>query len=205
MKEIKRFINGQYVGSASGKLFDNVNPANGQVIARVHEAGEAEVDAAVKATPADLVKNVPNEAFEMATPDGSSALNYGVRVIGVISPWNLPLLLMTWRVGPALVCGNTVMVKPSEETPSTTALLGEVMNTTGVYNVVHGFGGDSADAFVTAPPDVDTLTFTDDAEQALARGVEGRFAEMSFDFCLRPAATVEATQRSQRPLPLQTA
>ncbi|SFQ54232.1 aminomuconate-semialdehyde/2-hydroxymuconate-6-semialdehyde dehydrogenase [Geopseudomonas sagittaria] len=54
MKEIKHFINGEYVGSASGKLFDNVNPANGQVIAKIHEAGEAEVDAAVKAARAAL-------------------------------------------------------------------------------------------------------------------------------------------------------
>lgn len=57
----------------------------------------------------------------MPTPDGTGALNYAVRrpkgVIGVISPWNLPLLLMTWKVGPALACGNTVVVKPSEETP----------------------------------------------------------------------------------------
>ena len=65
-------------------------------------------------------------------------------VIGIISPWNLPLLLMTWKVGPALACGNTVVVKPSEVTPSTATLLGEVMNEVGVpegvYNVVHGFG-----------------------------------------------------------------
>ena len=54
MKEIKHFINGEYVGSASGKLFDNVNPANGQVLAKVHEAGAAEVDAAVKAARAAL-------------------------------------------------------------------------------------------------------------------------------------------------------
>ena len=54
MKDIKHYINGQYVGSASGKLFDNVNPANGQVISKVHEAGREEVDAAVKAAKAAL-------------------------------------------------------------------------------------------------------------------------------------------------------
>lgn len=117
---------------------------------------------------ADTVKNVPTETFHLDTPDGAGALNYGVRkpkgVIAVISPWNLPLLLMTWKVGPALACGNTVVVKPSEETPLTTALLGEVMNTVGVpkgvFNVVHGFGPDSAGAFLTAHPDVDGITFT---------------------------------------------
>ena len=55
-------------------------------------------------------------------PDGQGALNYAMRrpvgVVGVICPWNLPLLLMTWKVGPALACGNTVVVKPSEETPA---------------------------------------------------------------------------------------
>lgn len=117
---------------------------------------------------ADLVKNVPTESFMLDTPDQRGALNYGVRkpkgVIAVISPWNLPLLLMTWKVGPALACGNTVVVKPSEETPLTTTLLGEVMNTVGVppgvFNVVHGFGPDSAGAFLTAHPGVDGITFT---------------------------------------------
>ncbi|TDJ67635.1 MAG: aldehyde dehydrogenase family protein, partial [Proteobacteria bacterium] len=100
---------------------------------------------------ADVIRNVPTECFRMDTPDGAGALNYGVRlpkgVIAVIAPWNLPLLLMTWKVGPALACGNTVVVKPSEETPSTTTLLGEVMNEVGlpagVFNVVNGFGPNS--------------------------------------------------------------
>jgi len=82
----------------------------------------------------------------MTTPEGRKAFNYSVRapkgVIAVVCPWNLPLLLMTWKVAPALACGNTVVVKPSEETPATATLLGEVMQTvgvpSGVYNVVHG-------------------------------------------------------------------
>ncbi|MEM7469282.1 MAG: aldehyde dehydrogenase family protein, partial [Pseudomonadota bacterium] len=117
---------------------------------------------------ADVIKNVPTECFRMETPDGAGALNYGVRVpkgvIAVICPWNLPLLLMTWKVGPALACGNTVVVKPSEETPSTASLLGEVMNEVGmpagVYNVVNGFGPESAGEFLTKHQDVDAITFT---------------------------------------------
>jgi aminomuconate-semialdehyde/2-hydroxymuconate-6-semialdehyde dehydrogenase len=116
----------------------------------------------------DTIKNAPTESFQMATPDGKTALSYAVRVplgvVAVVCPWNLPLLLMTWKVGPALACGNTVVVKPSEETPSTATLLGEVMNTVGmpkgVYNVVHGFGPDSAGAFLTEHPGVDGITFT---------------------------------------------
>ena len=117
---------------------------------------------------ADAVKNFSTEAFQTSTPDGNGAFNLGVRkrkgVIAVISPWNLPLLLMTWKVGPALACGNTVVVKPSEETPTTTSLLGEVMNEAGVppgvFNVVNGFGPDSAGAFLTDHPGVDAITFT---------------------------------------------
>jgi aminomuconate-semialdehyde/2-hydroxymuconate-6-semialdehyde dehydrogenase len=59
---------------------------------------------------ADQIKSQAGEFFETATPDGRGAINYSVRlpkgVIGVICPWNLPLLLMTWKVGPALACGN---------------------------------------------------------------------------------------------------
>ncbi|MDR1968902.1 MAG: 2-hydroxymuconic semialdehyde dehydrogenase [Burkholderiaceae bacterium] len=116
----------------------------------------------------DTIKSTATESFNMRTPDGKTALSYGVRVprgvIAVISPWNLPLLLMTWKVGPALACGNTVIVKPSEETPATATLLGEVMNAVGlpkgVYNVVHGFGPDSAGEFLTRHPDVNGITFT---------------------------------------------
>ena len=117
---------------------------------------------------ADLVRNVPNESFMTDTEDGAGALNYAIRVplgvVGVICPWNLPLLLMTWKVAPALACGNTVVVKPSEETPATATLLGEVMNEVGippgVYNVVHGFGPGSAGEALTKHPDVAAITFT---------------------------------------------
>ena len=117
---------------------------------------------------ADTVRNVPTEFFEMTTPDGRKAFNYSLRVpkgvIGVICPWNLPLLLMTWKVAPALACGNAVVVKPSEETPATATLLGEVMQTVGVpagvYNVVHGFGAGAAGEYLARHPGVAAITFT---------------------------------------------
>jgi len=125
---------------------------------------------------ADVVKNVPNEFFEMTTPDNKVALNYALRrpkgVVAVVCPWNLPLLLMTWKVGPALACGNVVVVKPSEETPSTATLLGEVMNEVGipkgVYNVVHGFGPNSAGEFLTTHAGVDAITFTGETRTGAA-------------------------------------
>jgi aminomuconate-semialdehyde/2-hydroxymuconate-6-semialdehyde dehydrogenase len=229
MKQFLNFIGGEFV--ATGKTFEKRAPVDNRVIGLVHEAGQAEVDAAVRAARAalkgdwgrmpvtrrvellhavadeinrrfddflaaemadtgkprslaahidiprgaanfkvfaDVVKNVPTESFEMTTPDGGTALSYALRspvgVVGVVCPWNLPLLLMTWKVGPALACGNTVVVKPSEETPATATLLGEVMKAVGipdgVYNVVHGFGPNSAGAFLTQHPDVDAITFT---------------------------------------------
>ena len=125
---------------------------------------------------ADTIKNGSTEFFEMATPDGAGAINYALRrpigVVGVVCPWNLPLLLMTWKVAPALACGNTVVVKPSEETPQTATLLGEVMNTVGVpkgvYNVVHGFGPDSAGEFLTRHPGVSAITFTGETRTGAA-------------------------------------
>jgi aminomuconate-semialdehyde/2-hydroxymuconate-6-semialdehyde dehydrogenase len=117
---------------------------------------------------ADAVRNVPTEFFEMTTPEGRKAYNYAVRVpkgvIAVVCPWNLPLLLMTWKVAPALACGNAVVVKPSEETPATATLLGEVMQSVGmpagVYNVVHGHGEGSAGELLTRHPLVSAITFT---------------------------------------------
>jgi aminomuconate-semialdehyde/2-hydroxymuconate-6-semialdehyde dehydrogenase len=125
---------------------------------------------------ADVVKNVPTEFFELATPDGRGALNYATRspigVVGIVCPWNLPLLLMTWKAGPALACGNTIVVKPSEETPQTATLLGEVMNTVGipkgVYNVVHGFGPASAGEFLTTHQGVNAITFTGETRTGAA-------------------------------------
>jgi aminomuconate-semialdehyde/2-hydroxymuconate-6-semialdehyde dehydrogenase len=151
---------------------------------------------------ADSVKNVPTEAFEMATPDGTGALNYGIRrprgVIAVVCPWNLPLLLMTWKVAPALACGNTVVVKPSEETPSTAALLGECTNAAGipagVYNVVHGFGPGSAGEFLTRHPGVDGITFTGETATgaAIMKAAADGLRPVSFELGGKNAALVFA-------------
>lgn len=125
---------------------------------------------------ADLIRSTGLESFQTETPDGKRALNYAVRqplgVIGVITPWNLPLLLLTWKVAPALACGNAVVVKPSEETPATATLLAESMQQAGipdgVYNVVHGFGPGSAGEFLTQHPDVNALTFTGESQTGAA-------------------------------------
>ena len=151
---------------------------------------------------ADVVKNVPDGAFHTDTPDGRGALNYALRrpkgVIGVISPWNAPFLLMTWKVAPALACGNTVVVKPSEETPATAALLGEVMNTVGmppgVYNVVHGFGPQSAGEYITRHDGVDAITFTGETRTgaAIMKAASDGIRDVSFELGGKNAGIVFA-------------
>jgi len=121
---------------------------------------------------ANLITSAGLESFHTEMPGGTSALNYAIRkplgVVAVIVPWNLPLLLLTWKVAPALACGNSVVVKPSEETPATATLLGEVIKAAGipdgVYNVVHGFGPNSAGEFLTQHPDVNGITFTGESQ-----------------------------------------
>lgn len=95
------------------------------------------------------------------------ALNYTLRrprgVAGLISPWNLPLYLLTWKVAPALATGNTAVAKPSEVTPMTAALLARTCAAEGlppgVLNIIHGSGG-TAGAALTAHPDIGTISFT---------------------------------------------
>ncbi len=86
-----------------------------------------------------------------------------VGVAGLISPWNLPLYLLTWKIAPAIAAGNTVVCKPSELTPMTAYLLAELLNEAGlphgVVNIVFGTGA-SAGAALTQHPGVKLLSFT---------------------------------------------
>ena len=151
---------------------------------------------------ADLIKTAGVESFQTDTPDGKSALNYAVRkplgVVGIITPWNLPLLLLTWKVAPALACGNAVVVKPSEETPATATLLAEAMQQAGipdgVYNVVHGFGPKSAGEFLTQHPDVNAVTFTGESQTgaAIMKTVAASVKPVSFELGGKNAAIVFA-------------
>ena len=150
---------------------------------------------------ADLVKVGGGETFEARTPTGD-LLNYTVRkphgVIGIISPWNLPLLLLTWKVAPALACGNCVVVKPSEETPSSATLLAEVMHDAGlppgVFNLLHGFGPGSAGEFLTKHPMVDAITFTGESRtgEAIMKVAAEGVREVSFELGGKNAAVVFA-------------
>lgn len=118
------------------------------------------------------------------------ALNYTLRqprgVCGLISPWNLPLYLFTWKIAPALAAGNTAVGKPSEITPVTAGLLAErcveAGLPAGVLNIVHGRGAEAGAALV-AHPDVATISFTGGTRtgQEIARVAAPMFKKISLE------------------------
>jgi aminomuconate-semialdehyde/2-hydroxymuconate-6-semialdehyde dehydrogenase len=151
---------------------------------------------------ADLALSRSSDCFEMDTADGLGALNYSVHkplgVVAVISPWNLPLLLLSWKVAPALACGNTVVVKPSEETPSTATLMAEVFDRAGVppgvFNLVHGFGENSTGEFMVSHPGIDAITFTGESAtgSAIMKNAAAGLKPVSFELGGKNAALIFA-------------
>src|SRR5690625_434364 len=228
VKEIKLYINGEYVESSANKTFTVTSPATQEEIAVVHEATKEDVDRACQAArdafengpwrtmplsertdkvrrmaeiimerreelarlealdvgkpyPVAFKREIPRAADNMkffadfvdqmggeTFPMDEDYLNYTryepVGVAALITPWNLPFMLTTWKLGPALAAGNTVIIKPAEATPMTVSLLGEIAKEAGlpdgVVNVVHGFGTNSTGQFMTEHPEVDVISFT---------------------------------------------
>lgn len=251
IKEIKLFINGEYVESSDQKLFEVHNPATNQLIAKVHEATQADVDKAAKAAReafehsawrtmpvkerCNLVRRmgqiilerkeelamleamdvgkpyrdaveheIPRAANNLiffadfieqhhteAYPVDNKFLNYTlyepVGVAGLITPWNLPFMLTTWKLGPCLATGNTAVIKPAELTPITVSLLGEIAKEAGVpdgvVNVVHGFGPNSTGEFITTHPEIDLITFTGETRtgQAIMKAGSATLKKVSFE------------------------
>jgi len=99
-------------------------------------------------------------------------------VVAAIAPWNFPLMLETWKVAPALAWGNTVILKPAEDTPASATLLArlalEAGLPPGVLNVLHGYGPQSAGQALTEHPGVDRITFT--GESGTGRIIAGAAA-----------------------------
>ena len=117
-------------------------------------------------------------------------INYTLRhplgVVGCISPWNLPLYLLTWKIAPALAAGNCVIAKPSEITPYTAFLLGEICNEAGlpkgVLNIVHGLGATTGQAIVEHPY-IKAISFTGGTEtgKIIARTAAPMFKKLSLE------------------------
>ena len=112
---------------------------------------------------AGLADKVHGETIPVKGPFLNYTLREPIGVIGCIIPWNFPLPQAAWKVAPALALGNTVVLKPAEETPLTALRLGELAAEAGfpegVLNIVPGFG-ESAGAALVAHPDVDAIAFT---------------------------------------------
>src|SRR5213596_3439005 len=229
----KLFIGGRWVESASGKTFETLNPATGEVLAKVAEGGADDIDRAVAAARAsfdrgtwrdlppserakvlwqvgDMIEERATEFAQLETLDNGMPINdallfhaplaaatfryyagwvtkldgatqqvslpgkylsYTLRepvgVVGQVIPWNFPLLMAAWKLAPALACGNSVVLKPSEETPLSALRLAELIQQAevpdGVVNVLPGRGED-AGARLAAHPDVDKIAFTGSTE-----------------------------------------
>ncbi|MDF7774782.1 aldehyde dehydrogenase family protein [Sphingomonas sp. AOB5] len=226
----KLLIGGQWVPAQSGKTFETINPANGEVIGHAAAGDAADVDAAVAAArkafenPAwsgmnphgrsrlllKIAAAIEANAEELAqiesrdngsplsiarmmiagvgetfvyyagwatkiygetNPSPGGILNYTLRepvgVCGQIVPWNGPLSSAAWKIAPALACGNTVILKPAEQTPLSSIRLGELMIEAGVpagvINIVTGFG-ETAGAAIAAHSGIDKVGFTGSTE-----------------------------------------
>jgi aminomuconate-semialdehyde/2-hydroxymuconate-6-semialdehyde dehydrogenase len=222
--DVCNHIDGAWVEPASGAHFDTLNPATGQVLARIPRSDARDVDAAAQAAKralegwsrtstnarADLLdaaadalearmddladlesrdqgkpvalarrmdidRAIHNFRFfagavrhqELGAFPMHGALNYTHRspvgVCGLITPWNLPLYLLTWKVAPALAMGNTIVAKPSELTPLTADALAHVLQEVGlppgVFNLVHGLGAEAGQA-MSEHPDIQAISFT---------------------------------------------
>lgn len=223
----KLFIGGKWVESLSGKTFDTLNPATGEVLATVSEAKAEDIDAAVEAARqafdggpwskmdaaersrfmyklADLIEDHKEELAQLDTLDNGKPIretrgsdvpftieqfryyagwatkvvgqtipvsgpyfNYTrhepVGVVGQIIPWNFPLMMVSWKVAPALATGCTVVLKPAEQTPLSALYFAELVEQAGfpegVINIVPGFGKEAGDALVKHPK-VDKIAFT---------------------------------------------
>ena len=121
---------------------------------------------------------------------GLNAINYTLRkpigVVGCISPWNLPLYLFTWKIAPAIASGNCVIAKPSEVTPMTAYLLGEICTEAGlppgVLNIMHGLGTTAGQA-ILEHPEIKAISFTGGTKtgEHLARTCAPMFKKLSLE------------------------
>src|SRR6201987_2849663 len=111
---------------------------------------------------AGLATKIHGETVNSFETAFTYTLREPVGVVGLIVPWNFPLLLASWKVGPALACGNTIVLKPAEQTPLTTLRFGELVSEAGfpagVGNILTG--GPEAGKAIVAHPGIDKIAFT---------------------------------------------
>jgi len=245
--DIYNYIGGEFTLPVSGNMLDNLNPATGQIIARIPDSNNDDVatatEAAKLALPSwrgltkgerinwlnkiaqaleersediaktesmdtgkpialarrvDAARSISNFRFfakhaEQLTENKftmADATNYVIRkpvgIVGLITPWNLPLYLLSWKVAPALVMGNTIVAKPSEMTPMTANLLAKTLDDIdfpkGVVNIVHGLGPSTGQA-ILEHPEISAISFTGGTEtgKIVARTAAPMFKKLSLE------------------------
>ncbi len=137
---------------------------------------------------ADYAEHLSTKAFDQPT---TGVFTYELReplgVVAAISPWNFPLMLLTWKVAPALAFGCTVVAKPAEQSPITASILAEIVAEAdlppGVFNVVEGLGPDAAGEELTVHPGVDAVTFTGESAtgRIIMRNASSTLKKLSFE------------------------
>jgi aminomuconate-semialdehyde/2-hydroxymuconate-6-semialdehyde dehydrogenase len=136
---------------------------------------------------ADHAKLATGETLPMDTGHHAYTRFEPAGVVAAIAPWNFPLMLESWKIAPALAWGNTVVLKPAEDTPASATLMArlalEAGLPPGVLNVVHGYGPDSAGAALTEHPDVDRITFTGESGtgRIIARAAAANLTPVSLE------------------------
>jgi len=129
----------------------------------------------------------------------ADAINYTLRrpigTVGLITPWNLPLYLLSWKTAPALAMGNTIVAKPSEITPMSATVLAEILHEVGlppgVFNLVHGLGHEAGQAIVEHP-DIGAVSFTGGTSTGaiVGRTASERFKKVSLELGGKNATVV---------------
>ena len=136
---------------------------------------------------ADHARLRPSEAFPMDTGHHAYVRYEPAGVVAAIAPWNFPLMLETWKITPALAWGNTVVLKPAEDSPASATIMArlalEAGFPEGVLNVVHGFGPDAAGQWLTESAAVDRITFTGESAtgRAIARAAAANLTPVSLE------------------------
>jgi aminomuconate-semialdehyde/2-hydroxymuconate-6-semialdehyde dehydrogenase len=128
-----------------------------------------------------------DEAYSGGLDERHVAIREPLGVCGLITPWNLPLYLATWKIAPALAMGNTIVLKPAEWTPYTAYLFADITRAAGlppgVFNIVNGFGAKSAGEALTLHPDVRSISFTGETStgKAIMRASSDTLKKLSFE------------------------
>ena len=143
-----------------------ISDARGKDVPRAAQNFRFFADHARLATAETLPMDTGHHAYTRYEPAG---------VVAAIAPWNFPLMLESWKVAPALAWGNTVVLKPAEDTPASATIMArlalEAGIPPGVFNVLHGYGPNAAGSALTEDRRVDRITFT--GESNTGRAITG--------------------------------